>query len=154
MKLQVNGETRQVEVDPETSLLEVLRDELALTGTKFGCGEAHCGACTVLIDGVPTRSCVTSLSQVGDKNVATIESLAKNGRLAPLQQAFLDEDAMQCGYCTAGMIMNAHALLARNANPTDAEIVAHMEGNICRCGTYPRIVAAIKRAGRTMRGAK
>jgi aerobic-type carbon monoxide dehydrogenase small subunit (CoxS/CutS family) len=152
--LNVNGQKRRVEAEPETSLLEALRNDLGLTGSKFGCGEGACGACTVLVDGVATRSCVTPLSNADGKAIRTIESLEQNGRLHPIQQAFIDEGAMQCGYCTAGMIMSAHALLARIPAPTDEQIVEHMDGNVCRCGGYPRIVAAIKRASTAMRGAK
>lgn len=145
--LRVNGEARTVEVFPDTSLLEVLRDDLGLTGAKYGCGEGMCGACTVLVGGKPTRSCVTPAAEVKE-GVVTIEGLAEGDRLHPLQQAFLEEGAMQCGYCVTGMIMNAAGLLATNAKPTTAQIKEHMEGNVCRCCTYERIVAAIERAAR------
>ena len=128
------------------TLLSVLREQLDLTGTKYGCGESECGACTVLVDGEPRHSCVTPLSSVAGKQITTIEGLALGELLHAVQQAFLDEGAMQCAYCTSGMIMTAVALLQQNANPTDAEIVDFMDGNICRCGTYPRISAAIRRA--------
>ncbi|HVT13268.1 MAG TPA: (2Fe-2S)-binding protein [Fimbriimonadaceae bacterium] len=144
--LDVNGVKRHVAADPETSLLEVLRDDLGLTGAKYGCGESECGACTILLDGENIHSCVTSLSEAQGKKIVTIEGLPKNGKLDPVQQAFLDEGAMQCGYCVAGMILAARALLDKNPHPSDAEIFEHMNGNICRCGGYPRMIAAIKRA--------
>jgi aerobic-type carbon monoxide dehydrogenase small subunit (CoxS/CutS family) len=146
VELQVNGAKRRVEADGERSLLSVLRDELELTGTKYGCGEGQCGACTVLIDGRAARSCLTALSAVEGKQITTIEGLADGERLHPLQEAFLSTCAMQCGYCTAGMIMSAAGLLNRTPHPAEAEILRAMEGNICRCGTYPRVVAAIQQA--------
>ncbi len=142
----LNGKERRVTAPPERPLLWVLRDHLQLTGTKYGCGEGQCGACTVLLTGKPVRSCLTSLSAVSGKEVVTIEGLEQNGKLHPVQQAFLREEAFQCGYCTSGMILSAVALLANNRNPSDAEIVHTMNGNICRCGTYPRIVAAVRQA--------
>ena len=142
----VNGVRRKLDADPERSLLGVLREDLDLTGTKYGCGEGQCGACTVLVDGQPARSCRTKLQAVAGKAVTTIEGLEKEGRLHPLQQAFLDAGAMQCGYCTAGMIMSGVALLARRADPSPADVARAMEGNVCRCGTYPRIVAALRAA--------
>ncbi|PYQ48391.1 MAG: ferredoxin [Acidobacteria bacterium] len=142
----VNGVRRKLDADPERSLLGVLREDLDLTGTKYGCGEGQCGACTVLVDGQPARSCRTKLQAVAGKAVTTIEGLEKDGRLHPLQQAFLDAGAMQCGYCTAGMIMSGVALLARRADPSPADVARAMEGNVCRCGTYPRIVAALRAA--------
>jgi aerobic-type carbon monoxide dehydrogenase small subunit (CoxS/CutS family) len=153
-ELHVNGSPRRVEADPERSLLSVLRDDLDLTGTKYGCGEGECGACTVLIDGVPARSCITTLGEVGSKQVTTIEGLERDGQLHPLQAAFLESDALQCGYCTSGMIMSGAALLEQQAAPSRDEIVRHMNGNICRCGTYQRIVAAITRASENMREAR
>ena len=150
--LRVNGEARRVQVDDDRSLLRVLRDELDLTGTKYGCGEAQCGACTVLLDNKPIRSCVTPLRAAAGKQITTIEGLENNGRLHPLQQAFLEMGAMQCAYCTSGMIMSAVALLQANPNPTEREIVQFMNGNICRCGTYSRIVSAIRNAARAMSG--
>jgi aerobic-type carbon monoxide dehydrogenase small subunit (CoxS/CutS family) len=144
--LDVNGTRRQIDVAADRSLLEVLRDEIGLTGSKYGCGEGECGACTVLVEGKATRSCVTRVGSVGAKRITTIEGLAKNGRLHPVQQAFIDEVALQCGYCTTGMIMSAVALLSANSYPTDSEIVRGMQGNVCRCCTYSRIVAAIKNA--------
>ena len=146
MELTINGVHRTVEGDPGRPLLYVLRDELDLTGTKYGCGEGQCGACTVLLDGVPFRSCQTPLRIAQGKQITTIEGLAVNGHLHPLQEAFIQADAMQCGYCTPGMILSASALLRKNPNPSDAEILRAMEGNICRCGTYPRILTAIRSA--------
>jgi aerobic-type carbon monoxide dehydrogenase small subunit (CoxS/CutS family) len=148
LELQINGASRSVKCDPDKSLLWVLRDDLDLTGSKYGCGEGQCGACTVLIDGVPTRSCVTKVSSATGKRIVTIEGLEKNGRLHPVQQAFLDAGQPQCGYCTAGMIMSATALLQKTVNPTDQQILRAMEGNVCRCGTYTRIVQAIKKAAK------
>jgi aerobic-type carbon monoxide dehydrogenase small subunit (CoxS/CutS family) len=145
-EIVVNGGRRTVEGDPERSLLDVLREDLDLTGTKYGCGEGQCGACTVLIDGQPTRSCRTKLQAVAGNAVTTIEGLEKDGRLHPVQQAFLDAGAMQCGYCTAGMIMSGVALLARRSELEKADIARAMEGHVCRCGTYPRIVAALHAA--------
>ena len=146
--LQVNGRNYAVESEPETVLLTVLREQLELTGTKYGCGEGQCGACTVLIDGQARRSCTTPISAIrAGKSIMTIEGLAAGEQLHPLQQAFLDEGAMQCAYCTPGMIMSAVSLLNKTPNPSEAEILVGMQGNICRCGTYPRIVAAIRRAG-------
>ena len=146
--LTVNGTARHVQAGPQRSLLSVLRDDLELTGAKYGCGEGQCGACTVLLDGVPVRSCITPVSAAGGKGITTIEGLEREGRLHPLQQAFLETGAMQCGYCTPGMIMSGVSLLNKNAAPTNAEIVHGMQGNICRCGTYPRIVAAVRMAAR------
>ena len=145
-ELVVNGTRRRVEGDAERNLLGVLRDELDLTGAKYGCGEAQCGACTVLVDGQPVRSCVTPLRAAAGKQITTIEGLERNGRLHPLQQAFLEADALQCGYCTPGMILSGVGLLKRNPRPSEAEIVRAMNGNVCRCGAYPRIVAAVRRA--------
>ncbi|MGA8408313.1 MAG: (2Fe-2S)-binding protein [Candidatus Acidiferrales bacterium] len=152
-QLNVNGTSRSVSVDSQESLLSVLRDHLGLTGSKYGCGEGQCGACTVLIEGTARRSCITRVGTIGDKRITTIEGLATGDRLHPLQQAFLDEGAMQCAYCTSGMIMSAASLLHENANPSESEIVDFMEGNVCRCGTQPRIVAAIQKAARTQKGA-
>ncbi len=144
--LSINGTKHTVDVDPDTPLLWVLRDVLQLTGTKFGCGVALCGACTVHINGVPRRSCSTPIAQVGDADVRTIESLRYHPVGRVLQQAWLDEEVVQCGYCQSGQLMSATALLAANPAPTDADIDAVMSGNICRCGTYERIRSAIKRA--------
>ena len=147
--LNVNGKKLRVDVDSQTPLLYVLRDHLNMTGTKYGCGEARCGACTVLVDGQTMRSCVTPVGKVSDKQVTTIEALEKDGKLNALQDAFLKADALQCGYCTSGMIISATALLNKNPKPTRDEIVKHMDGNICRCGTYLRIVNAIEIAAGT-----
>lgn len=150
--LNVNGANRPLDADDNRYLLSVLRDDLGLSGAKYGCGEGRCGACTVLIDGQATRSCQTRVSAVADKQIRTIEGLATGDRLHPLQQAFLDCGAMQCGYCTPGMIMQAAELL--NKQPTaDREAIAKgMNGNVCRCGTYVRIVAAIEKAAQSMKG--
>ena len=150
--LHVNGTARPCAAAAERSLLSVLRDDLALTGAKYGCGEGQCGACTVLIDGVPVRSCLTPVGTVGPQKITTIEGLERNGRLHPLQKAMLDVGALQCAYCASGMIMSGVALLAKNANPTDEEIVRFMDGNICRCGIYGRILAAVKQAAVAMKG--
>jgi aerobic-type carbon monoxide dehydrogenase small subunit (CoxS/CutS family) len=148
IQLEVNGRRHSVDVDPARPLLSVLRDELALTGTKYGCGEGQCGACTVLLGDTPVHACVTPVSSAAGKPVTTIEGLERDGRLHPLQQAFIDEGALQCGYCTPGMIMAGVALLRANTAPTPADIGRAMEGNVCRCGTYPRIVTAIQRAAK------
>jgi aerobic-type carbon monoxide dehydrogenase small subunit (CoxS/CutS family) len=154
--LIVNGTRRRLDADPQRSLLTVLREDLDLTGAKYGCGEGQCGACTVLIEGQPTRSCLTKLGPLAGKSVTTIEGLETGGQLHPLQQAFLDAGAMQCGYCTAGMIVAGASLLRRNPDPEEAEIRRALEGNVCRCGTYARIVAAVRAAAavgtRTTRG--
>ena len=147
--LNVNGKKLRVDVDSQTPLLYVLRDQLNLTGTKYGCGESRCGACSVLIDGQVMRSCVTPVSRVSDKQITTIEGLEKDGKLNALQEAFLKADALQCGYCTSGMIIAATSLLNKSPKPTREEIVKHMDGNICRCGTYLRIVNAIELAAGT-----
>ena len=145
-ELDVNGITHRVDASPERSLLSVLRDDLDLTGTKYGCGEGQCGACTVLLDGEAVRSCITTVSKAAGKRITTIEGMEREGRLDPLQEAFLETGAFQCGYCTPGMIMSGTSLLRKNPNPTAAEIAHAMQGNICRCGTYPRIVAAVRMA--------
>lgn len=147
--LIVNGARRRVEADADRSLLAVLREDLDLSAAKYGCGEGQCGACTILIDGQPRRSCITTVSSAAGKQITTLEGVAQNGRLHPVQKAFLELDAMQCGYCIPGMIMSAVALLRVNPNPSDAQIVKAMDGNICRCGVYPRIAAAIRRAAKT-----
>ena len=148
LELRVNGQRHTVPAEPERPLLTVLRDELGLTGAKYGCGEGACGACTVLVDGEATRSCTTPLDEVVNTKITTIEGLERNDRLHPVQQAFLDAGAMQCGYCIPGMILGAVSLLARKPSPTDAEIVQGMDGHVCRCGTYPRIVQAIRQAAK------
>lgn len=144
-KLKVNRKEYQVDVDPSTPMLWVLRDHLNLVGTKFGCGMAQCGACTIHLDGIAVRSCITFVDSVGDKEITTIEGLSENGD-HPLQQAWIEHDVPQCGYCQSGQIMNAAALLKANPHPTDEEIESAMNGNICRCGTYTRIKVAIKTA--------
>lgn len=148
LTLQINGARRVVDVDADRTLLSVLRDDLDLTGSKYGCGEGQCGACTVLIAGRAVRACLVTASSAQGKAVTTIEGLETRDRLHPVQQAFLDAGAMQCGYCTAGMIMSAVGLLSEKSNPSREEILHGMEGNICRCGTYPRIVQAIQSAAR------
>jgi aerobic-type carbon monoxide dehydrogenase small subunit (CoxS/CutS family) len=151
-ELHINGSRRVLDADAERSLLSVLRDDLDLTGSKYGCGEGRCGSCTVLIDGQPVRSCTTRVGAVSDKPIRTIEGLAGDGELHPVQQAFLQADALQCGYCTSGMIMSAVALLSREPEPSRDDIVRAMNGNICRCGTYSRILTAIERAAKAMKG--
>ena len=150
INLLINDQTFHVDAEPDATLLSVLREQLDLTGSKYGCGEGQCGACTVLIDGKAHRSCVTPVSSVANKSVTTIEGLTRGQHLHPVQQAFLDEGAMQCAYCTSGMIMSAVSLLNNKRNPSDTEILQFMQGNICRCGTYPRIVAAIRKAATAM----
>src|ERR1700751_1181480 len=149
-KLQVNGTTQTIDANESASLLSVLRDQLDLTGSKYGCGEGQCGACTVMIDGTARPSFITPVGAVAQKRITTIEGLAQGDRLHPLQEAFLEETAMQCAYCTSGMIMTAVSFLHANPSPSTAEILHAMEGNICRCGTYPRIVAAIERAAKVL----
>jgi aerobic-type carbon monoxide dehydrogenase small subunit (CoxS/CutS family) len=149
--LVINGRNTEIDVAPETPLLWVLRDTLNLTGTKFGCGRGLCGACTVHVAGTPTRSCITPVSAVGDRPITTIEGLSAD-RSHPVQRAWMEIDVPQCGYCQSGQIMAASALLAANKAPTDADIDAAMSGNICRCGTYPRIRAAIRRAAKIAEG--
>ena len=146
--LRVNGQERRVTAPPETTLLAALRDFLGLTGSKYGCGEGQCGACTVLVDGLAAKSCTMPLSKAAAREVTTIEGLERDGRLHPLQDAFLKADAMQCGYCTPGMILAGVALRRKTPDPTEAEIVRNLAGNVCRCGTYPRIVAAVRMAAK------
>lgn len=145
--LKINKKTYHVDVDPDTPMLWVLRDHLNLVGTKFGCGVAQCGACTIHLDGEAVRSCITFVSEVGNKEITTIEGLSENGD-HPLQQAWIEHDVPQCGYCQSGQIMTAAALLKKNPHPTDQEIEEAMNGNICRCGTYTRIKKAIKTAAK------
>jgi aerobic-type carbon monoxide dehydrogenase small subunit (CoxS/CutS family) len=152
LTLSINGADHTVEVSSEQKLLYVLRDHLGLTGTKYGCGEGQCGACTVLINGRAVRSCLTPASAAVGKKVTTIEGLEQNGRLSTVQRAFLEVEAFQCAYCTSGMIMSATDLLSRNPHPSDEQIVSAMDGNVCRCGTYPRIVEAIRRAADADKG--
>jgi aerobic-type carbon monoxide dehydrogenase small subunit (CoxS/CutS family) len=150
--LRINGKAHTVEGEPGDSLLSVLRYELGLTGSKFGCGEGHCGACTVLVDNQLARSCTTRLAAVAGKPVTTIEAVAEGDRLHPVQQAFLETEAFQCGYCTPGMVMATIALLRAHPDPTDQHIAKFMDRNVCRCGTYPRIVQAVKLAAERVRG--
>jgi isoquinoline 1-oxidoreductase subunit alpha len=147
--IKVNGNTHGVDVDSDTPLLWVLRDVLGMTGTKFGCGKALCGACTVHIDGVATRSCITSVSSIGKSQITTIEAIGATAAGAKIQKAWLEREVVQCGYCQSGQIMSASALLASKPHPTDSEIDAAMSGNICRCGTYLRIREAIKQAAQS-----
>ena len=142
--LNVNGKKMTVDVDSTVSLLSVLRNDLNLTGSKYGCGEGQCGACTVLLDGQPTRSCTTQVGRAAGKQIVTIEGLEKDGKLHPLQEAFIKADAMQCAYCTSGMIMSASALLSKTPKPSRDDVISGMNGNICRCGTYQRIIEAIQ----------
>ena len=146
IELNVNGRRHRVDVESDETLLSVLREELSLTGSKYGCGEGQCGACTVLLDGRAVRSCQTPVAKATSAQITTIEGLERDGRLHPLQQAFIDENAMQCGYCTAGMIMAGVSLLRSTPKPTPDQIVRAMNSNVCRCGGYPQIVAAIQRA--------
>jgi aerobic-type carbon monoxide dehydrogenase small subunit (CoxS/CutS family) len=149
--LRVNGRTHEVDGEPGDSLLSVLRYELGLTGAKFGCGEGYCGACSVLIENQIARACVTRIGAVAGKRIDTIESLAQGGRLHPVQEAFLETEAFQCGYCTPGMVMATVSLLRTNPSPSDQDIAKVMDRNVCRCGTYPRIVEAVKRAAERMK---
>ena len=150
IEIAVNGKRYPVHYPPDTPLLSVLRDELRLTGTKYGCGGGQCGACTVLLGGAPRRSCQIPVSAAAGKPVTTIEGLEKDGRLHPVQQAFLDAGAFQCAYCTSGMIMSSVGLLQSNANPTQAEVVQFLRGNVCRCGTHPRVMEAVRHAAKMM----
>jgi aerobic-type carbon monoxide dehydrogenase small subunit (CoxS/CutS family) len=154
IRFELNGKKTEVLLDPKQTLLWVLRNQFKLTGTKYGCGIGFCGSCTVLIDNEAVRSCGVSVGDVAGKKVTTIEGLAKNGKLHPLQQAFVDNDALQCGYCTPGMIMNALALLRKNPNPTEQDIIKGMENNLCRCGAHVRIIKAIGEAAVAMKGEK
>jgi aerobic-type carbon monoxide dehydrogenase small subunit (CoxS/CutS family) len=150
MDLVINGARTHVSVDPDRPLLFVLRNELDYTGAKYGCGEGQCGACTVLIDGLAQRSCITPVGSVAGKEITTIEGLADGDKLHPVQEAFIECDAMQCGYCTPGMILSSVGLLRKNPSATDAQIKRALEGNVCRCGTYNRILAAVGKARQTM----
>jgi len=143
-ELDVNGSRRRIDADSGRSLLSVLRDDLDLTGAKYGCGEGQCAACTVLVDGQPAKSCITKVGNVAGKRIVTIEGLAPEGKLHAVQEAFLEADALQCGWCTPGMILGAVGLLRRSRHPSEAEIITGMNGHICRCGTYPRVIRAIQ----------
>jgi len=146
MKISINKTDRDLDVNPESSLLDILRQEIGLTGTKYGCGEGNCGACTVLVDGEATRSCITPVGSVAGRQVTTIEGLAAGDLLNPVQQTFVEESAFQCGYCTPGFVISATALLSRNPSPTVTDIKSALSGHICRCGAYVRIVKAVQRA--------
>jgi aerobic-type carbon monoxide dehydrogenase small subunit (CoxS/CutS family) len=152
LRFKLNGKPASVTVDSDRPLLWVLRTDLGLTGTKYGCGESFCGACTVIVNGEAIRSCQTPVKEVRDKEVVTIEGLAGDGGLHPLQKAFMEQDALQCGYCTPGMIMNAYSLLRKNPSPSVAEIVEGMDDDLCRCGAHNRIIRAIQSAAREMHG--
>ena len=147
-QLTVNGATRRANVEPDTPLLYILRNDLELNGPRFGCGLSQCGACTVLVDGRPMRSCVTAVSTIGGKQITTLEGLGTRDRLHPLQKAFIEEQAAQCGYCTNGMIMTAKALLDKTPKPTEAQIKKALAANLCRCGTHNRVVRAVQRASK------
>ena len=152
IRFKLNGKTTSLEIDRERMLLWVLRTDFKLTGTKFGCGEGFCGACTVLVDNEPVRSCQLPVSNIDGKEVITIEGLATNGKLHPLQAAFVEHDALQCGFCTAGMILTAYGLLLKNPNPSRKGIIEGMDDNLCRCGAHTRIIQAIQSAAQNMRG--
>jgi len=154
ISFSLNGKKTVITTDPNQTLLWVLRNQLGLTGTKFGCGNGFCGACTVLIDKEPTRSCMTAVSDIAGKEVITIEGLARGTRLHPVQQAFVDHDALQCGYCTPGMIMTATGLLLKNPSPSRGEIINGLEENLCRCGAHTRILDAVETAAKIMKGGK
>ncbi len=154
IRFELNGKKKEILLDPKLTLLWVLRTQFGFTGTKYGCGIGFCGACTVLIDNEPVRSCMLAVSDVKGKKVITIEGLSTNGNLHPVQKAFIEHDALQCGYCTPGMIMNAVGLLLKNPEPTEQDIVKGMEDNLCRCGAHVRIVKAIQTAAKEMKGEK
>jgi aerobic-type carbon monoxide dehydrogenase small subunit (CoxS/CutS family) len=153
-RFKLNDRPMELTLDGDRTLLWVLRTDLGLTGTKFGCGEGICGACSVLVDNEPVRSCQSSIKDVNGKEIITIEGLAKNGNLHPLQKAFVSHDALQCGFCTSGMIINAYGLLLKNPEPTQQEIIESMEDNLCRCGAYGRIIQAIQTAAQEMKGVR
>jgi aerobic-type carbon monoxide dehydrogenase small subunit (CoxS/CutS family) len=154
IRFELNGKKTEILLDPKLTLLWVLRNQFGLTGTKYGCGMGFCGACTILLDNEPVRSCMLPVSDVTGKKVITIEGLARNGNLHPVQKAFIENDALQCGYCTPGMIMNAVGLLHKNPQPSKQEIIKGMEDNLCRCGAHVRIIKAIQTAGQEMKGGK
>ena len=151
IELKVNGEIHRLDVEPGQTLLGALRDQLSLTGAKYGCGEGQCGACTVLMDGRAVRSCLTPAGSAAGSAITTIEGLAENGRLHPVQEAFVAAGAMQCGYCTPGLILGTVAFLARTPEPREEDVARGLEGHICRCGTYPRIVRAVMQAARSVK---
>ena len=152
INFELNGNPAELSIDPNTLLMWALRDDLGLTGTKYGCGLGFCGSCTILLDNEPVRSCMLPVSDAAGKKVITIEGLSRNGTLHPIQKAFMQKDALQCGYCTPGMIMNALGLLIRNPEPSSKEIIEAMEDNLCRCGAYGRIIEAIQMAAKEMKG--
>ena len=154
IRFELNGKKTEILIDPNLTLLWVLRNQFGLTGTKYGCGMGFCGACTILLDNEATRSCVIPVSDIAGKKIITIEGLEKKGKLHPVQKAFIETDALQCGYCTPGMIMNAVGLLMKNSRPTEDEIIKGMEDNLCRCGAHVRIIKAIQIAGKEMAGVK
>ncbi len=154
IEFRLNGRPVRLAVDGDRHLLWVLRTDLELTGAKYGCGESHCGSCTVLIDGRATRTCTLAVREVAGKDVVTIEGLARDGKLTPIQEAFVEHGALQCGYCTSGMILSAHALLSANPRPTRAQIIEGMDRNLCRCGAHKRIIRAIEAASARMAGAQ
>ena len=154
IRFNLNGKKTEITTEPSQTLLWVLRNQLGLTGTKFGCGTGFCGACTVLIDRVPTRSCMLPVSDIAGKEIITIEGLGRNGKLHPLQKAFIDHDALQCGYCTPGMILTAAGLLMKNPSLTRQEIIDGLEDNLCRCGAHTRIIDAVETAAKEMKGGK
>jgi len=154
IRFTLNGKKTRIQIDPNQTLLWVLRNEFELTGTKYGCGMGFCGSCTVLVDNEVVRSCMVPVSEIAGKKVVTIEGLAKNGNLHPVQKAFMEHDALQCGYCTPGMIMNAVGLLNQNPEPTREQIILGMEDNLCRCGAHVRIIKAVETASKEMKGAK
>jgi aerobic-type carbon monoxide dehydrogenase small subunit (CoxS/CutS family) len=154
IRFELNGKNEEVLLDPELALLWVLRERFGLTGTKYGCGVGFCGACTVMVDNEPLRSCSVPVGDVAGKKILTIEGLANDGNLHPLQDAFMKHDALQCGYCTPGMIMNAYGLLLKNPEPSRQEIVVGMENNLCRCGAHARIIDAVESAAHEMKGGK
>jgi aerobic-type carbon monoxide dehydrogenase small subunit (CoxS/CutS family) len=154
IRFTLNGKKTEITTDPNQTLLWVLRNQLGLTGTKFGCGTGFCGACTVLIDREPARSCMLPVSDIAGKDLMTIEGLSRNGKLHPVQQAFIDHDALQCGYCTPGMILTATGMLMKNPSPTRQEIIDGLEDNLCRCGAHTRIIDAVETAAKEMKGGK
>lgn len=154
LAFKINGKAKTLEVEPDTRLLWLIRTDLGLTGTKFGCGEGYCGACTVLVNGKAERSCRLSAREIEGKDLLTIEGLAHDGNLHPLQKAFIDHGALQCGFCTPGMILSAYSLLFKNPEPTKNEIIEALDGNLCRCGAHPRIILAVQKAGKELKRMK